>query len=813
MKRVLSAVLIAGFATSATCTAAVGSEPSPNEIATGSVAKPTKPRNYSSGLTQAQIDEKFGDREQPRVNERAFTEGSTVMQWGNQKHFSTIRDGRFIHYWTDIEPGSLAHKATHNGDMPGGDYVGTPVTVNHGDEQHFIGRTWNGQIRHNMWSPSTGLIESSFHRNQNAPHAAHDPAVAWMNNQLHLFYVDNQGKLAHHWSDNSKEKWSHRDIWSDHAGAEAKNVRYVGKPSLFQWHDQQHVLVRTADHRIAHFFWFPGSHGIQFGFWNSTPAMSDPVTLATPETQSIFYIDVYGHVQRMRWKARENKTDEYNWSKAHSEEPIMATGRPQVFEVYGQEHVAVRHIDGSISHSFKHEVDSKPIHGEWFGPGSTRENIAAGRIYESQDIIYIDNNGAVKHRLWRPNAPAGEDHFVSHEWGHVKKLAPETIELSTDTQLRAGVGKEGALYITEVTKSGKPYVHSAPRFTEDMWGGNPHDHPQLKSQAMANVHTQPSGTASVWLAAGARKAQLTGTTDQGAVHTVHETIGGRGEFTNHSTISTYKANGPVESAVNRNFDNQAVGHVVHTKHGVLFARNDKEMTGGGSPERLRWRRIHHGWLGNKNIAIASNSGEDFQAYFIDHDGRAVSGRVRKHGQHVGWKKLPGLPHNQRITGRLSAAAYKDGAQRLVARSESGDIYTIAQDLKHGSPENNRWAWSWQKISHEKTVGNPDLITVADGTMRVAVRNEANRILIASSSPHEERKINSLRRAHGPAGDTIMASDLELVTIPGRDQFKYLLIGKTREDRMFIVGAGRNNDTGIQSHGAEFLKPVKVHAAK
>lgn len=769
---------------------------------------------YSSGLNQEELDEMFSNHISPRVNEQAFTEGSATMQTRSQKHFSTIRKGKLIHLWAGINPTTHTHERTNREEIPGDDYVGTPVTLHEASQQHFVGRTRTGQIRHHMWSPSTGRVTSSFHLIQNAPAAAHDPALAWMSQQLHLFYVDSNGRLQHRWTGNPTNKWSHADSWSQAIQSKLGATKFMGKPSLFQWHNQQHVFVRTTDNRLAHFFWFPGASGIQFHFWTATPVASDPVTLATKEKQSIFYNDTNGHLQRLRWLARENASETYNWSKAHTSKPYMAVGRPQVFEVYGQDHVVLRHIDGSVSHAFKNDSDSRPIHHQIHEPGTTNADISAARLFQSQDTFVINRSGTVQHRLWRPHAPSGQPHILHYRWSRIPQAKSVTLPANSHTQLQAVRGPGRALYLSMVSASKHGTARYAARVSKDEWNGRPQKGPELDSQPLPPFDGSFTGAVPIWQPNGTDQMHLTALSDQGTVFSLHEPrhFGGRGVFAKKPLVSAYGANGSVDSATTRSSGRLITGHVVHTERGILFARVLQKTNTANKPQRIRWTPIRLGQLNNKSVSV-SGSKDRFWVHFVDNDGRVVSGQANDEARPVAWTKLPELPDGKKVLGKVAVSSYANGIQRIVAKSASGHIFTISQVKSEGPRSSPSWNRKWQQISTEPTLGNPDLITLTDGSMRAVTRTKSKRLLISHGGPNAKDALSTLKNPNSPAGKHELATDLQLVTFTKSQQFKFLVLGLKPDKSVFAVGAGQSGVRSAQSHAEETLHPAKLEPKK
>jgi hypothetical protein len=300
-----------------------------------------------------------------RTNAPAAAGRPAVMVWPKQQHiFYRGADGALNHIFWDEGKARLHHdRWTPNSQVPNAPAAtGDPVTMVWPGQQHVFYRSAPGAINHIFWNASTNALHfDQWQPNPqvpNAPPAAGDPATMLWTDQQHVFYRSRDGAINHiFW--HAPTNQLRFDPWRPNP--QVPNAPpAAGDPVTMAWPNQQHVFYRGADGSINHIFWHAPTDTLHFDQWqpnsqvpNAPPAAGDPVTMVWPNQQHVFYRSQDGAINHLFWDASTNRLRFDQWQPS-SQVPNAppAAGDPATMVTARQQHVFYRSQDGAINHLF-----------------------------------------------------------------------------------------------------------------------------------------------------------------------------------------------------------------------------------------------------------------------------------------------------------------------------------------------------------------------------------------------------------------------------------------------------------------------------
>ncbi|MFO0617932.1 MAG: CHAP domain-containing protein [Polyangiaceae bacterium] len=312
-------------------------------------------------------------------------EGNQAFLYPNQQHFvHRGANGNIRHHFWDANVNAVT---TDNW----GTAAGQPVSFVHGTSQHVFARKQDGSLGHWFWDPVNGSRSDNW-----APGAglAGDPAATTIGDFQAVWAVDGGGKLQH-WFWGPKTNGVQHDTWGSGV---------TGRPSVFVTATgDQHAFARGTGGALEH-WWWSASGGIQHDTWGSGLA-GDPSTLVIGDFQDAWAVDMAGKLQHWYWGPKTNGVQHDTWGSG-------VKGRPAVFVTKnGEQHAFVRGTNGTLEHWWWMPNGGGILHDTW-GSGIT-EDPTAIVIGDQQHVWALDAAGHAQHWFWDP-----AKNVVSHDdWG------------------------------------------------------------------------------------------------------------------------------------------------------------------------------------------------------------------------------------------------------------------------------------------------------------------------------------------------------------------------------------------------------------
>jgi hypothetical protein len=312
-----------------------------------------------------------------------------TMVWPHQQHVFYRGDGGEIHhiFWDGPTSRHYSDRWRPHPHVPQAPAAeGDPVTLVWPQQQHVFYRGEHGTINHIFCDvPASQLYFDQWQPNRHvpdAPPAEGNPATIVWPNQQHVFYRGPQGTINHIFSD-VPNNHLHFDQWRPNQHVpDAPPTE--GDPATLIWTNQQHVFYRGPQGTINHIFCDVPNNHLYFDQWrpnqhvpDAPPAAGNPVTMAWPNQQHVFYRGANGEINHIFCDVPNNRLYFDQW-QPNSEVPSAppAADDPVTLVTATQQHVFYRGLDGAINHIFWDVPTNRLYFDQW--TARTQAPMAAG---------------------------------------------------------------------------------------------------------------------------------------------------------------------------------------------------------------------------------------------------------------------------------------------------------------------------------------------------------------------------------------------------------------------------------------------------
>lgn len=677
--------------------------------------------------------------------EQSYVEGSQMFQWHGQKHHVLVDNGALRHAWT---VGDRFY------DIPLGEsgYVGNPVAFVWLNEQHYFARTENGALKHHWWTPEGGAWRDDLWVESGVKG---DPAGGVMAGQQHLFYVDTDNKLQHVWQGSDRGPLS-RDCWTDRAetdGAPALKVK--GRPSVFDWHGQQHVFIRTMDNDVAHFWWDASDNKIHYNKWGHEKAMADVAAMATNDIQMLYFVNEQGRLKRHAWHRFAGVLATEDWSKdGVSVTEAAVTGRPQVFADGEMHHAFAARNDGSVRHYFR-DPGQDIQHDTWIPAGTATHQISGGMLHGEQTLFIVQRKGSRTRHWWKPS----QDGVKSANFGRSISKRITTLDKITETRLNHIATKGGQYnYLNAAYPSSK---------ARGFVSSEPHHFPEGFTTTTVGTTSNDEASGRIMWETKGGKIALGGVNQNGEFYHATEATSGAADFKSPWTLSLIEATGGIAATNVGSSESPMNFLVATTKDGVVSAQTD-------GTQKIRWQNLLLDPNIGTSLAIEKFDDQSAKVAALTKSGRVKIAQVDEYQNiTLGWATLPELPSQKPAVGNI-ALTINSSSMHIAAADESGQVFVITLEPGLTTGE-------WTAVGKKKITGELDILSVKNRGLVVAARDEDHKAMY-SVRPHNG-EFSEFVHARPKVGDyVVLHSDPLLVAAPSEAKMEWVILGSDEDGR-------------------------------
>jgi hypothetical protein len=284
--------------------------------------------------------------------------------------------------------------------------VSNPATFIYNNQSHVLYRDNTGKVWDSWYNGATNqwlLQQINLSGLTAGPAAVSDPAAFIYNNQSHVLYRDNAGKVWDSWYNGANNRWQLQQI--NLSGLTAGPAA-VGDLASFIFNNQSHVLYRDDSGKIWD-SWYNGATNqwelqqINLSGLTSGPAaVSDPAAFIYNNQSHVLYRDNAGKVWDSWYNGATNK-----WQLQQINLSGLTAGPAAIsdlasFIYNNQSHVLYRDDTGKIWDSWYNgatsqwELQQINLSGLTAGPAAVSD--PAAFIYNNQShVLYCDASGGV----------------------------------------------------------------------------------------------------------------------------------------------------------------------------------------------------------------------------------------------------------------------------------------------------------------------------------------------------------------------------------------------------------------------------------
>ena len=345
-----------------------------------------------------------------QINLGGLTTGGAAVSnpasfvYNNQSHV-LYRDnaGKVFDSWYDGSHWSL-QQINVGGLTSGPAAVGDPASFIYNNQSHVLYRDNSGKVWDSWYNGANShwsLQQINLGGLTSGPAAVSNLSSFVYNNQTHVLYRDNAGKVWDSWYNGANSHWSLQQI---NLGGVTSGPAAVGNPCSFVYNNQTHVLYRDNAGKVWD-SWYNGANShwslqqINLGGVTLGPgAVSDPAAFVYNNQTHVLYRDSTGTIYDSWYDGGSNHWNIQIINLGGLTNGPAAVSDPASFVYKNQSHVLYRDSAGNLWDSWydgSHwNLQQINLAGVTSGPAALGD--PASFIYNNQShVLYRDSAGKV----------------------------------------------------------------------------------------------------------------------------------------------------------------------------------------------------------------------------------------------------------------------------------------------------------------------------------------------------------------------------------------------------------------------------------